>query len=535
MTTADDASLVQAEVAGEASRWTVRWRSLEALLERLSERLNPILVKESRQALKSRQFTITFWLLLVCGAVWSFLGVAILMPRVYYVPSGKFMLIGYYFILAVPLLIVVPFSAFRSLAAECEDGTYELLSITALTSRQIVTGKLGSALLQMLVYYAALAPCIAFTYLLRGIDIITITLILFYTFLVSLLLSTLALVFAGLSRSRHWQALVSVVLLLALLAAGWGWSAVVVISLFEGDRMLNEPVFWLLQLCVLTMYVTYFLLFVFAAAAQNSFASDNRSSKLRIVMLVQLVLFSGWMSFFWIKMPDSQTPFVFLIAAAIQWMLYGAMMTGEVAELSPRARRDLPHSFLGRMFLTWFNPGSATGYVFAVTSFLALVLVVVGTAVVADAVAPRRFALELDRLIPFACLLWGYMACYLALGRFAILSMRRFASFGGLFVPVIVNALLLASGAAVPTFLQLWLEGFNGFTYSALQVTNWAFTLGYCVDRGIQSHLEVAVMVMAAAAIMWLANLALAFRDVEHVRQETPERVLADEANSLTG
>ena len=51
---------------------------------------------------------------------------------------------------------------------EREDGTYELLSITSLSSRQIVTEKLGSSLIQMLVYYATLAPCIAFTYLFAG-------------------------------------------------------------------------------------------------------------------------------------------------------------------------------------------------------------------------------------------------------------------------------------------------------------------------------------------------------------------------------
>ena len=81
---------------------------------------------------------------------------------------------GYYAVLSVPLLIVVPYAAFRSLAGEWEDGTFELLSITALSARQIVTGKLASAILQMMVYYSALAPCIAFTYLLRGIDIITV-------------------------------------------------------------------------------------------------------------------------------------------------------------------------------------------------------------------------------------------------------------------------------------------------------------------------------------------------------------------------
>jgi len=36
-------------------------------------------------------------------------------------------------------------------------------------ARQIISGKLGSAALQVLVYLSALAPCLAFTYLLRGL------------------------------------------------------------------------------------------------------------------------------------------------------------------------------------------------------------------------------------------------------------------------------------------------------------------------------------------------------------------------------
>ena len=112
MSTAEDTlavPAVQEHTQDSRSRWSV----LEALLERTGEQLNPILVKETRQALKSRQFTVTFWLLLVFGAGWSFVGISILMPGVYYMPSGRFMLIGYYLILGIPLLLVSA-SAVRS-------------------------------------------------------------------------------------------------------------------------------------------------------------------------------------------------------------------------------------------------------------------------------------------------------------------------------------------------------------------------------------------------------------------------------------
>ena len=211
-------------------------------------------------------------------------------------PSGPFMLTGYYVVLAVPLLLIVPFVAFRSLAAEREDGTYELLSITTLSSRQIVTGKLGSAILQMLVYYSALSPCIAFTYLLRGIDILTIVLLLGYTFLASLLLCGRGPAGGGRARepARAGPAVGGA-------ADGPGGAHRHVVR----DRRLGDAsnarscrstktVSGSRKGVILSFYVSYLVLFVLAAAAQLSFASDNRSTKLRIVMLVQQLLLTGW-------------------------------------------------------------------------------------------------------------------------------------------------------------------------------------------------------------------------------------------------
>src|SRR3954469_3974489 len=160
------------------SQGAARWERVERLLDGIGDRLNPILVKEARQAMKSRQFVVTFALLLIGGWAWTVLFIAAGIPAIYYSPVGPALLHGYFLVLSVPLLIVVPYAAFRSLAGEWEDGTFELLSITALSARQIVSGKLASAVLQMMVYYSALAPCIAFTYLLRGIDIVTVALLL---------------------------------------------------------------------------------------------------------------------------------------------------------------------------------------------------------------------------------------------------------------------------------------------------------------------------------------------------------------------
>ena len=231
-----------------AARLAARWQRVEDRLARLSDWLNPILVKETRQALRSWQFTLTFILLLVACWVVTIGGVAVIGPSIYYAAGGGEMLRAYYLILALPLLVVVPFAAFRSLAAEREDNTYDLLSITTLRPRQIISGKLASAVVQMIVFFSAITPCLAFTYLLRGVDAPTIALLLAYTFFASFALSMLGLLLATLSRQRYGQLVLSVgfvALLLVRLQSGPEIGRRIGAS--RAIELYVAPEFWIMQ------------------------------------------------------------------------------------------------------------------------------------------------------------------------------------------------------------------------------------------------------------------------------------------------
>src|SRR6185437_11493038 len=94
---------VEQAPAARSAAWRDR---LEGGLVWLGDRLNPILVKETRQALKSRQFVVTFILVLFLAWAWSIFGVAIIGPSIRYAASGLYMFNGYYVILAVPLMVI---------------------------------------------------------------------------------------------------------------------------------------------------------------------------------------------------------------------------------------------------------------------------------------------------------------------------------------------------------------------------------------------------------------------------------------------
>ncbi|MCA9135107.1 MAG: hypothetical protein KDB00_00065, partial [Planctomycetales bacterium] len=158
----------------DATRFSTRLLAgLDRWCSRTGDAINPILVKETRQSLKSRQFVATFSLILFAALAWTIAGSLSMMPQIYTTPSAPRMMIGYYAVLALPMMLVVPLAAYRSLESEIDDGTLELLSITTLSPWQIVLGKLGSASLQMLLYFVTLFPCLAYAYTLRGVDLPT--------------------------------------------------------------------------------------------------------------------------------------------------------------------------------------------------------------------------------------------------------------------------------------------------------------------------------------------------------------------------
>jgi ABC-type transport system involved in multi-copper enzyme maturation permease subunit len=512
------------------------WPRLEQLLDALSERMNPILVKEARQAMKSKQFSVTFTLLLIFGWVYTVLFVILNLPGVFYSPFGTVMLVGYYLILAVPLLIVVPYASFRSLAAELEDGTYDLLSITALSARQIVTGKLGSSLLQMMVYYSALAPCIAFTYLLRGIDVVTIGLLLAYTFLASLLLSILALTLSTVTRARHWQVLLSVLLVIALLVFGFFWCWLMFGMLASATTMpYDQPAWWMFNLAVIMFYIPIALLFILIAAGQVTFASENRSTGVRIVLMVLQTLIVGWTLYGFVYVSDEDVVMMGSTWLGILWAVAGGFLIGEMAQLSPRARRELPQSVLGRMAFTWFNPGSGTGYVFTVLNLLGGMLTMAMFVTMGTLVTGNWGGTSMDVWTAWWMAIVSYITIYTGLARLFGGALHRLGS-GSMVGTFVTYLLLLVMGVAGPLAIQAllrWMlnQGVVGeFEYTPLQMSNWIWTL-YEIGRDRAAVSDGTPWFLAFGALaVFLLNFVFAAGEVEKTRLAAPQRVLDDEA-----
>ncbi len=513
------------------------WERFDQWSVRMSEWLNPILVKETRQALKSKQFLITFALVLICGWSWSILGMALSNQSFSGGEAGAEMFMGYFVILSFPLLVIVPFSAYRSLASEWEDNTYELLSISALKPHQIVSGKLGSSLLQTALYLSAVAPCLAFTYLLRGIDLPTILFLMFWLIVNCISSTLLALCLATLSRAKHWQVIMSVVLIAGCLinfsSFGIGFAGECLLSSY---RMLyfERGEFWAVCGMILTAAIGYNVMFFLVARAALMFNSENRSTAIRICMVAQYMLFMAWAFWLWLfAFPTYEVLAFFALLIGIHWWAMGMFLIGERPELSQRAKRRLPQSFLGRMFWTTFNPGSGTGYLFVLGNAASAILVLLAAPALFTAIEPQIGArlsnrsqfFNYSQLSLFATFGFCYMAIYLGLTRLIVLLLRRVAQVT-MMLAVLIHILLVLAGTLVPLTIQLSLNTYNN-RYSALQMSNFFWTLEEVLDSrggGFPEPLLLAVLPALAALVIFL-NLRSVARELRQSRVAAPQRV----------
>lgn len=518
--------------AAEATAATGLGRVLgvvEKALATLADRANPILVKETRQALKSRQFLVTFIVVLAACWIVSFAGVALIGPQIYYAATGPEMLIAYYTVLAFPLALIVPYTAFRSLASEQEDNTYDLLSITTLTSRQIITGKLCSAVVQMLVYLSAVSPCLAFTFLLRGVDALTTAMLLTIAVLGSLGLSIISLFIGATARVKHTQVITSVALVLALFGAFIGAVTLAANIVYEGIPRDAES--WAIFFMLLMIYVTTFGLLHASAAAQISFASENRSTPVRRWMMAQQACFVGGLAganYAFASGNDLlETTIVGSMMACMYWFIMGALMTSEWPHLSRRVQRSLPQSTFGRMFLSFFNPGPGSGYMFAVSNLTALVI----TALVVACVSPPMGWMTLDRVVCGLIIAWGYVVGYLGLGRLFIGFMRRWM-FVSLTAGFLFHVLLVMAGVGIPLTIQMTSRAMRNDGYTLLQMTNPFWTTTELLNSGSGSaQAPILVLVVPGFAIaMLMLNMKSVASELRRHRVAPPVRVLEEEA-----
>ena len=352
----------------------------------LAEWFSSISVKETRQSLKSYQFFGTYLLLVTAVSLVTILVfVSQDFNRSYrYDGIANDLFYAYLMILGLPLCVIIPFSAYRSLSREYEDGTIQLIFITTMKPYQIVLGKLGTAMMQMVIYLSVVAPCIAIIYMLEGITFSAIALALGFAVLGCVVLTIFGLLLAGAFKSSAGVMAVSTIFVLGLGALYLGWWSLV--DEFVGNSNRLDNFFFGAPSTIVQVMLFGWVAFIgstaclmlAAAASQISFPADNRSTPVRLVLLLQLPLFLAMLLAplpgyrMGVQLPNAMMAIAVFIAH--YWMIVGFMMAGEQPGVSRRVQRSLPTTFVGRSLKSLLMPGVGRGFLFVLACALGCTL-----------------------------------------------------------------------------------------------------------------------------------------------------------------
>ncbi len=478
---------------------TGRWRRWEATL---SDWLNPILVKEARQGLKSRMFVLTFFAALLFAWSWSVLGIALMDPSLSGPTSGTGMFFGYMIILAFPLLITIPVGAYRSLANEWDDATYELMSITALHAGHIVRGKLASSLLQMLIFVSVFLPCIGFTYLLGGVSLPTMAVCLLLVVSGSVFATQFGLCLATLTRSRGLQVFFTVLFIVALLFLYWMALAGVFGVMVEAGEIASTSLFWYVVAESLAVTGAFGLVFYQATRARLTFPSENRSTGLRLALLLPPALWLGaWVPFQGESSLQAEEILLVLMPVFLYWAVVMSLIGGERGEISQRIRRRVPRSILGKMFCVWLLPGATLGYFFVVLSSGTMALVWL-TLLFLQA---SRVLTVPDQQVVFNVLVafWSYLVIYGGVAAWILRRVRRYVV-NTLLLSLAVVLTLVVLFCVVPVFIEVLTATTIPFrNYRLIHLLNPILTGAALVDRAPEtSTILFSLQILALVCIV---------------------------------
>jgi len=132
----------------------------------ISDWLSPVVVKELRQAVRSRAFFAVFVVVQISMILFVTFGMATATS------SSEMDLLGSMFwtIVGAYMCVVIPLLGFNAIASEHKDGRMDLLRITHLSSRGIVRGKWLSLNIQSWLVVLSLAPYLALRYFVGSIN-----------------------------------------------------------------------------------------------------------------------------------------------------------------------------------------------------------------------------------------------------------------------------------------------------------------------------------------------------------------------------
>ncbi len=531
---------VQRDAAGEIQHPLLEepTNSFDRGLSWLADNSSPLVVKEIRQAVNSRAFFYTFLLLLIAMVAWSFVGLSFVISDDI-TSGGANMMSGYLVMLGVPLFVVLPFSTFRSMIAEYEDDTFHLISITKLSGRGIIYGKLASALSQIGVYLSAIVPGITFCYLLQDLSLFEIFSFLLMAVMLSIGLIGLGLALAGIGRQIVLRFMAYLAILIACVIA------FIAFWISQAEILVGRFVFlgWQIPFGFSLFIFGLALLLTEGAVSANSFFAENRSTNIRLAFVVFLFCLITV-----VMVSSSDTLFIDAEFTSVVWYLsvgighlvalFGCMAAAEYPIISHRARRGIPNNPWLHALVAVLLPGPGRGYLCSI----ALIWGLIGGLVFFLPLASHLARFQLFQGISNLFVTNSSIAAFYhaAMATIFVSLTYLFCRYLGTRLPrpsPIVGAVFAAILYTLSTLFPLILYGF--FKYFDANSSESDLLLTALFAWGIVSQLDPDYMISqippiylsanaVVAAVLFIICFSLAAREISLPQSMVPAKVQAE-------
>ena len=353
-------------------------KSITQAFEKINDALNPIVVKELRQAVHGKFLIIVLMLFLVVQLFTMGIFLANESASLSFNAGRTIFVVLSSILLATCLLFVPAYTGIR-LASERSDANVDLLFITTLRPRSIIWGKFLSALILTILLYSTCMPFMTFTYLLRGIDLPSIFILLALNFIIIAVGIQSAILIGCIPTNRVFKAILGVIWLVTTVG-------VFVSTRFLSAELLNAGIgsqfnsweFWRGALSVLGGGAALIGILVLLSVALISPLSTNRALPVR-VFVTTVWLLSGVGMAIWAITINQFYPIG--LWASLHIFLYCIALFIAISErehLGQRVRQSIPREWVLRPLAFLFYSGAAGGVVWSsLMIFLTLLIMVV--------------------------------------------------------------------------------------------------------------------------------------------------------------
>jgi hypothetical protein len=427
------------------------------VMQAVSDRTNPIVVKELRQAVQSRLVIAILLLFLLANVfvVGGYLLVSV--DATTSERGGQDLFIGLFVVLVTTCMVFVPLYAAVRLTMERNDSNIDLLFITTIAPSAIIRGKFWAAVALTGLIYSAAMPYLTLTYLLRGIDLPSIFFALGIAFLCTAIVTMLA-IFVGSIAGGMLLRILMLGILLWLGGCMLAWTIMFGLTTVEMGlaSMLADAGAWTgLSVSLLVGLATWGLLYLLAVAAVSA-RSSNRMFPVRVLVTVCWAIFGVVAAICSLYYTSEDPMLIWVVGSMSVLSVAVGFVLAERESWTPRVRRYIPRANPGR-FVAWlFYTGSAGGVVWC--GLLSAATLLAGYALVGDftPISGRRSEAKevLQTMLGVVLFAW----CY---GMSGLLVRRIFFPRSVPLVGTTVGLALMGIGGTLPLLFSYLIHGPN--------------------------------------------------------------------------